>query len=101
MSEDKKATKEAARIIGREMRRLAFERELEGPYVAADYVIAWAKENDWSGPVHSRSTMADYFRGKVFPNRDFVNLFTEAMGLNANEQRQLSWTFTYPFPVAA
>jgi hypothetical protein len=92
---------EAQRIIGKALRRFAFERDLEGPYVIADYVIAWAKENEWDGPVAHRSTIADYFRGKAFPSRDFIALFTVALELTASEESELARVFTYPFPLAA
>ena len=92
---------EAQRIIGKSLRRFAFERDIEGPYVIADRIIGWAKENGWEGPVPHRTTIADYFRGKAFPNREFIALYTEAMGLTASEERELAFVFTYPFPVAA
>lgn len=92
---------EAQRIIGKALRRLAFEHDLEGPYYAADYVIEWAEQNEWDGRVPHRSTIADYFRGKAFPNREFIALFTDALELNTDEEDVLARTFTYPFPVAA
>lgn len=101
MSEQKKANNEAARVIGKELRRIAFEHDIEGPYVIADYVIDWAKHNQWSGPVPHRSTIADYLRGKVFPSREFIDLFTQALELSAREERELAWVNTFPFSAAA
>lgn len=92
---------EAQQIIGKALRRFAFERDLEKPYVLADYIIEWAEKNGWDGPVPHRSTINDYFRGKAFPNREFIALYTEAMELTAAEERELAFVFTYPFPVAA
>lgn len=99
MPEGKKANKEAARIIGRAMLRIAFDHDLDGPYIAADYIIDWAEKNDAPYKIPSRSTIADYFRGKAFPNREFVALFTDALELTQAEQRELSRVFTFPFPV--
>lgn len=92
---------EAQRIIGKALRRFAFERDLEGPYVAADYIIQWAEDSEWEGPVPHRTTIADYFRGKAFASREFVALFTAALGLTAAEERELAHVYTYPFPAAA
>ena len=92
---------EAQQIIGKALRRYAFERDIEGPYIIADYIIAWARENNWPGPVAHRTTIADYFRGKAFASREFIALFTEAFGLSAAEERELAFVYTYPFPLAA
>jgi hypothetical protein len=59
-------------------------------------VIEWAELNAWQGPVPHRSTIADYFRGKAFPSREFVDLFTEALELDESEKNTLAHTFTYP-----
>ncbi len=92
---------EAQQIIGKALRRFAFERDLEGPYVIADHIIKWAEQNEWRGTVPHRSTIADYFRGKAFASRDFVALYTEALDLTPAEERELALVFTYPFPLAA
>jgi hypothetical protein len=87
----------ARQIIGKALRRFAFEHDLEGPYNTADYIIEWAERNEWEGPVPHRSTIADYFRGKAFPSREFIALFTEALQLTEIEEHDLAYTFTYPF----
>jgi hypothetical protein len=89
--------KEERRIISKALRRLAFERDLEGSYIIADHVIGWAKQNGWDGPVPHRGTIADYLRGKAFPSREFIALFTEALQLTEIEEHDLAYTFTYPF----
>lgn len=101
MSERKKATNEAAQIIGKEMRRIAFEHDIEGPYIIADYVIEWAERNGWPHKLPHRSTIADYLRGKGFPNRQFIDLFTKALELSDAEERDLAWVNTFPFSTAA
>ena len=88
---------EARQILAKELSRIAFEHDMRRPYVTADYIIAWARENGWEGPVPNRSTIADYFRGKAAPSRGFIALFAAALGLSEEEERQLAWANTFPF----
>lgn len=102
MSEPKRTGREAQRILAKELRRLAFERDIEGPYKIADYIREWAEKNDWPEKLPERATIADYMSGrKGSPSAEFIELFTAAFALTAREETDLAWANTFPFSVAA
>ncbi len=81
--------------LGKMMDRLARERDIRGPYVLADYLSSWAEESGWEGKVPARGTVSDYFRGKAYPHRNIIDLFTEALDLSARGQQELAWVYTF------
>ncbi len=96
MSGRREVNKEAQEVVAKALRRVAFEHDFEKPYETADYIIGWAGENGWPEKPPHRSTIADYFRGKAFPPREFVDLFMAAVGASAQESVDFAWVYTFP-----
>lgn len=85
-------------IISKALRRLALERDVEGPYYIADHLIAYARSADWpEGELPARSTIADSMSGKTYPSRRVMELFVEGMNLSREEAENLAWVYMMPF----
>lgn len=89
------------RSVGRVIGRMAYDRDLTGSYVLADYLRKWAQETGYEGRVPARNTVSEYITGKVYPSADFIHLFAMAVKLTQAEKQELAWVHTYPFWVIA
>lgn len=76
--------------IGRYLRRVAFDRGVEGPYVIARHLRRWAEESEWPEKLPVEPTIAKYLNGTREPSRPFVRLYIAAFEMSEDEVTELS-----------